>query len=90
MNTNKTPPDYEEFRAAVEKELIPLIKTLRERYDGPTAKEYMESDECSRIIKERYALDLEKYNSGAITKRAFLGDAAYSVAMCLSLMYDGD
>lgn len=90
MSANETSPAYEEFKSAIERELIPLIKVPRETYGGPSAREYIESDECSRITKERYAIDLENFNSGLITKRAFLGDAAYSVALCLSLMYDGE
>ena len=83
----KKTPTYEEFENAIEKELTPLIKTLRETYGGPAAKDYMETDEFSRITKERYDINLENFNNGNITAEAFLGDAAYSVANCLALMY---
>lgn len=88
MSENKQNiPTYDEFKMAVAENLAPLIDARRKHINGPSALEYIDSDEGKEVAQERYDICVEKYLNGELTRTIFLGDSAFGVAYCLSMLY---
>lgn len=88
MNMNNNAPTFEEFKEAVLKRFAPLAEETREaRHGGPTAAEFMETEDAESAIKDNYEMCLDEFNSGEITRNVFLTGAAASTADCLSMLY---
>ncbi len=86
MNKTDT-PTYEEFKVSVAEQLEPLIVARRKHINGPSALEYVDSDEGKEIVQEEYNSCVKKYLDGKLTREIFLGDAAFSVTYCLYMLY---
>ncbi len=50
---------------------------------------YFESEEAKREVNRVYAEKIAKLKKGEITEKIFRNGCVTSIAMCLSLMYDG-
>lgn len=88
MNTNNNAPTFEEFKEAVFERFAPLAEETREaRHGGPTAAEFMETEDAESVLKNNYKSNLRKFNEGRITRNVFLTSAAASTADCLSMLY---
>lgn len=88
MNTNNNAPTFEEFKEAVLKRFAPLAEETRKaRHGGPTAAEFMETEDAESVLKNNYKSNLRKFNEGRITRNVFLTGAAASTADCLSMLY---
>lgn len=88
MNTNNNTPTLEEFKEAVFKRFAPLAERTRAaRHGGPTAAEFMETEDAEFALKDGYEASLSKFNEGEITRNVFLTSAAASTADCLSMLY---
>lgn len=86
MNKSDT-PTYEEFKKAVAERLESLIEARRKYINGPSALEYIENGEGKETVQREYDSDVEEYLDGKLTYEIFLGDAAFSVAYCLYMLY---
>ena len=88
MNTNNNTPTFEEFKEAVFKRFAPLAeRTRKARHGGPTAAEFMETEDAEFAIKDNYESSLSRFNKGEITRDIFLNSAAASAATCLFMLY---
>lgn len=88
MNTNNNTPTFEEFKEAVFKRFAPLAERTRAAcHGGPTAAEFMETEDAEFAIKDNYESSLSRFNKGEITRDIFLNSAAASAATCLSMLY---
>lgn len=88
MNTNNNAPTLEEFKEAVFKRFAPLAeRTRKARHGGPTAAEFMETEDAESVLKNNYKSNLRKFNEGRMTREIFLNSAAASTATCLSMLY---
>ena len=88
MNTNNNAPTLEEFKEAVFKHFAPLAERTRAAcHGGPTAAEFMETEDAEFAIKDNYESSLSKFNEGRMTREIFLNSAAASAATCLSMLY---
>ncbi len=88
MNTNNNAPTFEEFKEAVFECFAPLAERARKaRHGGPTAAEFMETEDAESVLKNNYKSNLRKFNEGRITRNVFLTGAAASTADCLSMLY---
>ncbi len=69
MNTNNNAPTLEEFKEAVFKRFAPLAeRTHAARHGGPTAAEFMETEDATFAIKDNYESSLSRFNKGEITR----------------------
>ena len=88
MNTNNNTPTFEEFKEAVFKRFAPLAERTRAAcHGGPTAAEFMETEDAEFAIIDYYDSSLSKFNEGRMTREIFLNSAAASAATCLSMLY---
>ena len=88
MNTDNNAPTFEEFKGAVFECFAPLAERARKaRHGGPTAAEFMETEDAESILKSSYKSNLNKFNKNEITRDIFLNSAAASTATCLSMLY---
>ena len=88
MNTNNNAPTFEEFKEAVFEYFAPLAERARKvRHGGPTAAEFMETEDAEFALKDGYEASLSKFNEGRMTREIFLNSAAASTATCLSMLY---
>ncbi len=87
MDNKADTPIYDEFKKAVAERLAYLIDARRKHINGPSALEYIDSDEGKEIVQEEYNSNVKDYHAGKLTYKIFLGDAAFSVAYCLSMLY---
>lgn len=88
MNTNNNAPTLEEFKEAVFKHFAPLAERTRAAcHGGPTAAEFMETEDAEFAIKGNYESSLSRFNKGEITRDIFLNSAAASAATCLFMLY---
>lgn len=69
MNTKNNAPTLEEFKEAVFKRFAPLAeRTGKVRHGGPTAAEFMETEDATFAIKDNYESSLSRFNKGEITR----------------------
>ena len=88
MDTNNNAPTLEEFKEAVFERFAPLAERTRTAcHGGPTAAEFMKTEDAESAIKDNYEMCLDEFNSGEITRNVFLTGAAASTADCLSMLY---
>lgn len=76
-------PSYNEFRNVVYKKYMARMKS----YDQDEVKEYFKSEEATQEIRNAYEYDSKRYDEGKLSEEIFVGDAANSVANCLTMMF---
>ncbi len=78
-------PSLEEFTQLVKED----FKCWFTGITDAAVDRYFETDEARNEVEDRYNENVEELKSGEITTMIFRIDCVASVAMCLSLMYDG-
>lgn len=87
LNDKTLVPTYEEFRAVVVKKLEPLITTLPNYTSGPSAAEYIDSEENRKTMQEEYDNLAKGYTKGEITRQIFLDSSIFRIAYSLYSRY---
>lgn len=77
-------PTYEEFREAVKKWLVPMLKNV----DEEDIEEYLTTGDAEEELRARYDEETKAYEAGEITYEVLMGGVVGSVGNCLYMLYE--
>ena len=84
MAKKKHTPTYEEFREAVKKWLVPMLKNV----DEEDIEEYLTTGDAEEELRARYDEETKSYEAGEITYEVLMGGVVGSVGNCLYMLYE--
>lgn len=80
----KPTPTYEEFREAVKKWLVPMLKNV----DEADIDDYLTTVDAAEELRTRYDAETKAYEAGEITYEVLMGGVVGSVGNCLYMLYE--